>query len=116
MRIPSRDMVPSLGLEPVKGIPTPFPHMGRRGDVHYVLVLLAFCRGLATWLHPRLRSVLWLARQQRGLILAKEKPASAPTGYTGELIRDSVQHRSGRFNRLGLTWRLPDGNALRLDG
>jgi hypothetical protein len=63
--------VPSRGLEPCPiwraGHPHPYPRPCPRGgdtpSSESVLVSPVFYRGLAAWRHPRLRSVLWLARQ-----------------------------------------------------
>jgi hypothetical protein len=58
------------------GSPPTIPHMGRGADVHSALCSQALCRDYGLRPHPRLRSVLWLARRDslNEAALAKNLP------------------------------------------
>ena len=68
--------------------PHPYPHGGDTLWIKTALCSPVFYRGLAASQHPRLRSVLWLARQLFWGGRARQKPPSS-------LTRKRVHRRTG---------------------
>ena len=67
------------------------PHLSPRRGYPVICnrpLFTAFCRGLAAWRHPRLRSVYWLARRTNRVCRARQKPPSS-------LTRKRVHGRTG---------------------
>src|SRR5580765_76222 len=87
------------------------PHGGDTLAFESVLCSQAFCRGLAAWQHPRLRSVLWLARRVVGGSRARQKPPSSltrkrvPDGrvYEFRRVKDTMSFR--RVKRVRTSFR-----------
>jgi len=83
------------------------PHSGDTMVCQTVLCSPVFCRGLAAVQHPRLRSVLWLARRDVGGCRARQKPPSSLTrtrvsGRTGFRVRTGKGHACPLYAGTGL--------------